>query len=171
MHDQAVREYQQTRIETGSPVRLVSMLYDGALRFIAEASDAIEAGDIPLRADRIRRAANIIHELKNSLEYSVESDLPHRLATLYDYVDYELLEATTRNDVGPLNNAVRILNDLAQAWRQLAERYVEPELSPSENQHIAPPATPEEGVPATAAPSTYDEVEEHDPRGSLSLSA
>ncbi len=170
MYDQALREYQQTRIQTGSPVRLVSMLYDGALRFIAEARAAIEARDIPTRADRIRRATCIVQELNNALEHSVDSDIPQRLAALYDYVEYELVEATTHNSVDPLDNATRVLQSLANAWHQLAEQNVAPaEISSSENSSSASaPSTAT--VPPAPAPTPSPEPDPHAGQDSTSNS-
>lgn len=125
MDTRALETYHETQIHTGSPVRLVAMLYDGALRFLNQAREAIERGDIPTRADRIRRVLHIVQELGNALDHQVESDLPQRLAALYDYVEYELLEASRRNSTVPLDNAEGVLRNLAEAWRDLAERNVE----------------------------------------------
>jgi flagellar secretion chaperone FliS len=142
MNQLAAQEYQLTRIQTGSPVRLVSMLYDGALRFIAEARVAIQAQDIPTRADRVHRATRIIQELRNALEYSVDSDIPHQLAALYDYVEYELVEATTQNQVLPLDNASRVLKELSDAWNSLAEQNVAAQgASASAQESSSPPGT------------------------------
>ena len=51
-----LQAYRQTEAQASSPLELVVMLYDGALRFTAEARQAIERGDIPARCTAIDRA-------------------------------------------------------------------------------------------------------------------
>ena len=54
--------YRQTQAQSRTPVELVVMLYDGALRFLATARAAIERRDIPARREALSRTLAIISE-------------------------------------------------------------------------------------------------------------
>ena len=60
-HRQALQQYTTTAVATGSPVRLVAMLYQGALKFIGEAQQAMSVQDPATKGDRINRALRIVH--------------------------------------------------------------------------------------------------------------
>ena len=48
--------YRRMEAESRSPMELVVMLYDGAIRFAAEARDAIARNDVRARTDASQRA-------------------------------------------------------------------------------------------------------------------
>jgi len=115
-----------------------------------------------------------VQELDNALEHSVDSDIPERLSALYDYVEYELLEATTRNHVAPLDNATRVLRDLAEAWHQLAAQNVAADTAESTERATPAESGPEVVIPAPAPlppDPTYSDLADEVRRASLTLSA
>lgn len=141
----AAQQYTATAVETGSPARLVAMLYQGAIRFVNEAEEAIEAHDTVRKADRINRALRIVQELSNALDAEVAPELCERLTSLYEYVEYELLQASTYNETRHLGHCRRVLTRLSGAWDELADQNV--------------------------APTTDDDVAADEPVSSLSISA
>ncbi|HKK70103.1 MAG TPA: flagellar export chaperone FliS [Candidatus Krumholzibacteria bacterium] len=141
-NQRAVHQYTATAVETGSPARLVAMLYQGALKYIGEAQEAIANGDTARKGDRINRAMRIVQELGNALDESVAPELVGRLALLYEYVEHELLQASTYNRSSHLENCLRVLGRLARSWEELAEQNVQPggeqAASPSHTESSAP---------------------------------
>jgi len=136
MHNlNAAQQYTNTAVETGSPVRLVAMLYQGAIRFVNEAEEAIRARDTERKADRINRAIRIVQELGNALESDAAPELCERLSTLYEYLEYELLQASTFNDPHHLDHCRRVLTRLSDAWEQLADQNVEPDSAHADPNH------------------------------------
>ncbi|MFQ3611820.1 MAG: flagellar export chaperone FliS, partial [Fimbriimonadales bacterium] len=61
--------YLETAVETASPVRLVVMLYDGAIRFLNEAKQAIQNRDFETQNLKFQRAQRILAELISSLDF------------------------------------------------------------------------------------------------------
>ena len=49
----------------------------------------------------------------------VDSDLPANLAALYDYMVRRLLHANLRNDVEAIVEVEGLLNNIADAWKQI----------------------------------------------------
>ena len=70
MYSQHVRgagAYRQTSVQSSSPLELVVLLYDGALRHLLAAREAIRRNDLVARRDAFSKALAIITELQSTL--------------------------------------------------------------------------------------------------------
>jgi len=115
-----LQAYRQTEAQASSPLELVVMLYDGALRFTAEARQAIERGDIAARRTAVDRALAIIIHLQSTLDLEQGGALAAELHRLYDYVSRRLLDASMQNAVVPLDEARTVLQSLREGWQGAA---------------------------------------------------
>ena len=111
-----INTYRQTEIQSRSPVELVVMLYDGALRFTADAREAMVRKDIKLRQQNISRALAIVSELQSTLDMDSGGDVAAHLDKLYGYVRDRLMDASIKQDVRPLDEARRVLTTLREGW-------------------------------------------------------
>ena len=59
--------YYQTQVQSQSPLELVVMLYDGAIRFLNVAADGTRRQDLKAKREGMSRALAIISELQNTL--------------------------------------------------------------------------------------------------------
>lgn len=114
--------YRQTEVQSRTPLELVTMLYDGALRFLAVARDAIERRDIPARRDALNRALAIVSELQSTLNMELGGDIAVELDRLYEYSNLRLLDAAIKNDVGPIDEVRRIFEVLRDGWATAARQ-------------------------------------------------
>ncbi len=112
--------YRQTEVQSRTPLELVTMLYDGALRFMAVARDAIVRKDIPARRDALNRTMAIVSELQSALNLQAGGDVAVDLDRLYEYASVRLLDAAMRNDVGPVDEVRRIFEILRDGWATAA---------------------------------------------------
>ena len=64
----AANSYLQTQVKSSSPLELVVLLYDGALRATAAANDALERRDIPARRTAMSKAMALVGELQATLD-------------------------------------------------------------------------------------------------------
>lgn len=108
--------YRQTEIQSRTPLELVVMLYDGALRFMGDARDAIVQRDIARRGHSISRALAIISELQSSLDMTTGDDIAVSLDGLYNFVRDRLVDASIRQDVRAIDDARRVLTTLREGW-------------------------------------------------------
>lgn len=115
-----VQGYRAAQTQTSSGVELVVMLYDGALRFIADAERAIEAGDLKARATGIRKALAIVGELRSTLDMTRGGAVAEELDRLYDYIQDRLVAVTRDQHREGLAEARAVLTSLADAWRTIA---------------------------------------------------
>ena len=117
---QAVSAYRQTEVQSRTPLELVVMLYDGALRFVGLAREAIDRRDIPARRDAISRTLAIISELQSTLDMEKGGVISERLDSLYEYINGRLLEASSRQDARPVDEVARLLTTLRDSWAEAA---------------------------------------------------
>lgn len=119
-NQQAANRYRQMEVDSRSPLDLVVMLYDGALRFIAQARAAHDRGDIAGRRDHLSRALAIVSELQSTLNLEEGGEVAKSLDALYSFVNWRLLDVTSKRDIGALDEAARILTVLRDAWMTLS---------------------------------------------------
>jgi flagellar protein FliS len=100
-------------------MELIVMLYDGALRFTAEARDAIARNDVRARTDATRRALDIVVELQNTLNVSEGGDIGRELDRLYTYISARMLEVT-RGDAAAADEIHKLLTMLRDGFAQAA---------------------------------------------------
>ena len=115
-----INSYRQAELQTRTPLELVVMLYDGAIRFSGQARDAMLVRDIQRRRVNINRAMDIVSELQNTLDMDAGGKLSRDLDALYSYVRDRMLEASIRQDIRPLDEAIRILGTLREGWAGIA---------------------------------------------------
>jgi flagellar protein FliS len=115
-----IESYRRTEIESRTPLELVVMLYDGALRFLREARAAIERRDVRARRDAVARALAILSELQSTLDMEAGGDTARTLDQIYSYVTTRVTDASFAQKVEPLDEAIRILLPLRDAWATIS---------------------------------------------------
>lgn len=112
--------YQQNQVQSRTPLELVVMMYDGALKFLQQTRNAIERGDIRARRDASTRALTIVSELQSTLDLKRGGDIARQLDELYAYVNGRILQAAADNAVAPVDEATRVLQILRESWVVIA---------------------------------------------------
>jgi flagellar protein FliS len=112
--------YRLTETQSRTPLELVAMLYDGAVRFTLEARDATERRDIPARRNAVSRATAILSELQSTLDVERGGEIAASLDRLYAFVIDRLLSASFRQDAAVLDDALTVLHTLREGWRTIA---------------------------------------------------
>lgn len=118
------RAYQTQSILTASPGQLVLLLYDGALRFMAQARAAFALPEDDLsRIQKINtsllRAQAVILELRANLDRKAGGELAENLDRLYEYHLRRLQECNLRKDEEPLVEVERLVRSLREAWAEM----------------------------------------------------
>ena len=119
---QQASAYRDSSVLTAPPERLVVMLYDGAHRFLFQAAHAMRAGDISLMNNRMQRAEAIISELRQTLDHEKGGQIAGRLESIYAFCTRHLLEARLQRDPNKIEQVMKLLAELRDAWDQIAAR-------------------------------------------------
>ena len=112
-----LNRYKQTSITTAGRGQIVIMLYEGCIKFLRKASDAIVSKNIADKGLYIGKAQDIINELNNSLNHDVGGDLSKELERLYNYMFEQTTAANINNDTKPIDTTIKLLETLLDGWR------------------------------------------------------
>jgi flagellar protein FliS len=107
--------YLETEILSADPIKLVCMLYRGAMEATAAARRHLKAGEIRERSRQIARALDIVRELSRSLDPQYEISGP--LRDLYTYMQTRLIEANAKQIDAPLAVVEQLLSTLHDGWK------------------------------------------------------
>lgn len=112
--------YQQSAVNTSTPLQLVIMLYDGAIRNVKLGIEGIEGEDIQKANHHLLKAQSVINELAGSL--NMRYPIAQLLLQIYDYMLRKLIEANVRKDKDPALEVLEYLSALRDAWHQISKR-------------------------------------------------
>ena len=113
--------YLKNQIETASQEQLLIMFYDGAIRFVTRAENAVKENNVEQRAYCINKASAIITELSVTLDHEIGRNIAADLEALYDFMGRELIKANIKNSLAPLKTVRTLLTDLRETWNQAIE--------------------------------------------------
>ena len=111
--------YRQTQVGTVGQGEIVVMLYDGALRFLAQAREKMEVKDFAGKGILISKAISIIHELDSCLNMEAGGEVSRNLHQLYFICTTRLLQVNLKLDFALLDNVVETLTGLRSAFAQI----------------------------------------------------
>lgn len=111
--------HNRTNVEVASPHRLIDMLYEGAIERITQAKGALEYGKIDIKGAKINSAVSIVGGLRECLNTDAGGELASNLDNLYVYIQTLLARAHAHNDPSKLEEAITLLADLRDAWKQI----------------------------------------------------
>ena len=109
--------YAQNNVGIESPAKLVEMLYEGVLRFNAQAKKAIKDKNIEKRVYWVNRSIAVITELISVLDMK-QGDVSEYLNGLYTYEIQLLAEASAENSVVKMDECSQVFKTLLEAWRE-----------------------------------------------------
>ena len=142
-NQRGVNGYAKVSVETGvlaaSPIKLIIMLYDGAIAASHNAVSSMQRGDIINKGAMLTKAIMIIESgLRVSLDKNKGGAIALSLDTLYEYMGRQLQLANIRNQPELVDEVIKLLTELKSAWEAIDQMQVKSkELSmPSQLQSI-----------------------------------
>ena len=112
--------YVGTSVDTASPARLVTMLYDRLVRDLTTAEAALAGSNLEGANSALIHAQEIVWELAAGLDPTKWSGGP-ALAALYQFMLGELLDANVKKDAAKVTSVRELVEPLRDAWHQAAE--------------------------------------------------
>lgn len=110
----------ETAVTGADPHQLVALLYQALMQSLGAAKLSLESGDISGKCKAISRAVRLIEEgLKAGLNDAKGGELALNLRSLYDYCIVVLSEANLRNDINKVDEVIRLIQPVAQAWGEI----------------------------------------------------
>lgn len=112
----------ESALKAASPVLIIVLLYDGAIDSLTLAKGKMQERKLGEKAQLVFKAISIIDELRSVLNHGKGGELADNLDGLYDYMRRRLAATNLKNDVEGLDEVVRLLGTLREAWMELAAR-------------------------------------------------
>jgi flagellar secretion chaperone FliS len=144
--------YREHALDGASAVDLVVALYDGILRFLHTATEAVERGDVVERRTAVRRALDIIIHLQARLRMDIGGRPAQALSEFYASIFAQILQASQAASKAKFEHAIDCVRNVRDAWREVARN---PGAYPNSQLTASP-------IPAFArpepAPTTMDET-------------
>lgn len=115
----AAAAYKAARYESAPPLKLVQLMYEGALRFLEQAETALAAAEVGRFQERALRAQAVIAELRASLDRSQAPELVEQLDGLYVFAEAEIRGAIASESSAGLGHAREVLAKLLDGWKRV----------------------------------------------------
>jgi flagellar protein FliS len=113
--------YQDHVLDGASAVDLVVALYDGIIRFLYSALDAVDRGDQDSRRIAVKRALDIIIHLQARLRMDIGGRPAQALSEFYASIFAQILQASHTASRQKFGHAIECVRDVRDAWKQVAE--------------------------------------------------
>lgn len=127
MKQKFLNQYQATSLQTGmenaTPYKLVSMLYDGIMDNLALGKGAMQRKNHELKAEKLNKAILIIGSLRAELDIKNGGEVAENYEALYNYINRKLLEASSKNDVLILEEVIKLVRELRDAWALMPDNF------------------------------------------------
>lgn len=113
------REYQKNAVNGASPLQLIVMLYDGALKHMEAGKKAMTDGDREAQNHSLQKAQKVVMELMSCLDMKEGGEIATNLLSLYSYTLNELVLANMSEDAAAVDRAIKVFSDLRESWRSI----------------------------------------------------
>src|SRR5271155_4819539 len=112
--------YQQEALAGLNGIELIIALYDGMIRFLHRAVEAIEAGDAHGRRRAIKRVFDILIHLQARLRMDIGGTPAKALSEFYTAMFALALQGSQHKSKAKLLQAVACIRNVREAWQQVA---------------------------------------------------
>ena len=112
--------YREHALEGASAVELVVALYDGIIRFLSQAIEAVERDNPEERRIAVKRALDIIIHLQARLRTDVGGRPAQALSEFYAAIFAQILQASQAASAPRFEHTIACVRNVRDAWRQVA---------------------------------------------------
>jgi len=116
----ALNKYQSVNLESAvasaSSHQLIAMLYEGALKALAQAKGCIGRKEIEARTKHLNKAADIVFGLRDFLDHEKGGEISENLENLYQYMIRTITEANREQDAEKVQHVMDLILDIRAGW-------------------------------------------------------
>lgn len=127
--------YHAHALEGASNVELTIALYDGLIRFMHSAIDAVEWNDVDQRRAAVKRAMDIVTYLQATLDKNAGGEPAKALEEFYVAMFALMLQGSQANSRKKFEQVIANVRNVRDAWKQVAAQR-ELEVEPVESEAV-----------------------------------
>jgi flagellar protein FliS len=113
--------YQQQSVSGMNGVELIVALYDGMVRFLYRAIQAIEANNVRERRIAVKRTLDILMHLQSRLRMDIGGNSAKALSEFYAAIFALCLEGSRLSSTQRLREAIACIRDVREAWHTISQ--------------------------------------------------
>lgn len=136
--------------QTVAKTQQIIMLYDGVIRLVQQAKDAIANKRIEDRYHLLAKAGEIVHGLQGCLDFDAGKEIANVLFSFYSTIDSKIFSIQRTNDIALCDEVIADLKQMREAWQAVDEQVL------TESAAASPTAVaiPVEPAAASAQPTS-----------------
>jgi flagellar protein FliS len=112
--------YKNRALEGASGVELTIALYDGIIRFMRSAIDAVERGDAGKRRAAVKRAMDIVLHLQATLKMDIGGGPAEALGDFYVAMFALMVQGSQANSRKKFEEVIANVWNVREAWREVS---------------------------------------------------
>ncbi len=133
--------------QTVAKTKQIVMLYDGIIRFLHQAKEAIRDSRIEDRWRSLTKASEVIMGLQGCLDFEHGGDIARLLFNFYSSIDSRIFSIHRTGSVDTCNEVIAELKKMRDVWHEIDQGSVTPPTPPS---NAAPSAPPDQNITLSA---------------------
>ena len=134
--------------QTVAKTKQIVLLYDGVIRFLQQAKEAISEGRIEDRYRLLIKASDVIEGLQGCLDFENGGDIAKVLFSFYASIDGRIFSVHRTNSTDTCDTLIRELKQMRDVWNEIDETTSGSATAPATPP--SPPAPGTEGVTLSA---------------------
>lgn len=112
-----------SQLSAASPHKVIQMLMAGAIERLIQGKAAMQAGNIPVKGERLGKALDIIIALRSCLSMDDGGDIARNLDQLYEFMITQISGANHKNDPQMIDDVIDIIREIKSAWDQIPNEF------------------------------------------------
>jgi len=113
------QRYRETDINSISKEKMIVLLYERMQSDLMGAQKSIEENNRIEMTKKINHSQRIVSELRGALNHEIGGEVSQNLESLYDFMFHEHLEVLVDLKVKHIENFLKVIAPLLDAWRQI----------------------------------------------------
>ncbi len=150
MNRNAAQHYQEQQILNATPAERIVLLYNGAIKFLMQARQAIDENNIQERFNNNKRASDIIFYLQDTVDMEKGGEIAQNLYRIYGYMLRRLIDVDMKNDQEAIDDVIAKLQELNASWRKIASGEVSVNLPKGDSAENVTDSDEEKGKQAVS---------------------
>lgn len=138
--------------QTVPKTKQIVMLYDGAIRFMQQAREAVIEKRIQDRYNLLVKASDIMVSLQNCLDHESGGDIARVLHDFYSSIDMSIISIHRTNSLSMCDRVIEELKKMRAAWQQIDESGIT--AAPAPRTTSVPPSPLDQMEPIISSDNT-----------------
>ena len=109
--------------ESMQKTKQIVLLYEGIMRFLEQAKQAMLDKDYEKRYTLLQKASNVIVGLHSALDFDKGGEISKTLSSFYSSLDLRIINLNRSNDLDECDEIIKEVQLMHEAWNKIDGEY------------------------------------------------